>query len=303
MPLTLPALDDRAFADLVAEALTRIPALAPDWTNFNASDPGITLIELFAWLTDVLIYRVNRVTDANTIAFLKLLNGPGWKPSADLNADIRQTVLTLRRCDRAVVAADFEALAAEANPAVARARCVPRRNLAAAGDADAPGHVSVIVLAAGGVVPQPALLAAVAKFLEPRRLLTTRVHVVPPVFVPIGVSVTLTLTADAVDSTVRSKAAAALAGWLHPLTGGADGTGWPFGRAVYVSEVIRLLGTVAGVDHVDATGTQPELVTTDQTRLRRNTEGALTCLWLAPAELPQAVIAPAALTLVKAPRS
>jgi len=49
MPLTLPVLDDRSFDDLVAEARALIPALAPEWTNHNPSDPGITLIELFAW--------------------------------------------------------------------------------------------------------------------------------------------------------------------------------------------------------------------------------------------------------------
>ena len=53
MPLVLPNLDDRTYADLVAEALAMIPARAPEWTNFNPTDPGVTLIELFAYLAEM----------------------------------------------------------------------------------------------------------------------------------------------------------------------------------------------------------------------------------------------------------
>ena len=65
MPLQLPNLDDRRYNDLVTEALARLPTYSQEWTNYNPSDPGITLIELFAYLTDMLLYRLNRVTDNN----------------------------------------------------------------------------------------------------------------------------------------------------------------------------------------------------------------------------------------------
>src|SRR6266478_8653415 len=74
MPLPLPNLDTRRFDDLVAEMKALIPRNAPDWTNHNPSDPGITLIELFAFLTDMLLYRLNRVTEAQVRGFLRLLN-------------------------------------------------------------------------------------------------------------------------------------------------------------------------------------------------------------------------------------
>src|SRR5262249_20230337 len=80
MPLQLPNLDDRRYADLVEEARRLIPTYAPRWTNHNPSDPGVTLLELFAYLSELLIYRLNRVTSANVISFLKLLNGPNWRP-------------------------------------------------------------------------------------------------------------------------------------------------------------------------------------------------------------------------------
>ena len=264
MPLTLPDLDDRGFDDLVAEALALIPSLAPAWTDHNPTDPGITLVELFAYLSEALIYRLNRVTDANTLAFLKLLNGPAWQPSADLAADVRGTVQSLRRTDRAVTPQDFEALARAASPQVARCVCVPRRDLAQDALADAPGHVSVVVLAAPAAgsandatkdatkdATAPALLDSVAQYLSPRRLLTTRVHVVPPRWVTLGVNLLLVLEADALPDVVLAGAKAALLTFLHPLTGGSDGQGWPFGRPVYVSEIYRLLDGVPGVDYVE----------------------------------------------------
>lgn len=68
-----PKLDDRAFEDIVAEAIRLIPRYAPEWTNHNLSDPGITLIELAAWMTDLILYRLNRVPEKNYVAFLNLL--------------------------------------------------------------------------------------------------------------------------------------------------------------------------------------------------------------------------------------
>ncbi len=76
MPLQVPQLDDRSFEQLFAEAKARIPVHTPEWTNLNDSDPGITLVQLFAFMTDNLLYRSNRIPEANRLAFLKLLNIP-----------------------------------------------------------------------------------------------------------------------------------------------------------------------------------------------------------------------------------
>ncbi|MDY6898114.1 MAG: putative baseplate assembly protein, partial [Cyanobacteriota bacterium] len=71
--LPSPNLDDRRFDDLVEECMMRIPRYCPEWTDHNISDPGITLIELFAWLTDQMLLRFNQVPRKNYIAFLELL--------------------------------------------------------------------------------------------------------------------------------------------------------------------------------------------------------------------------------------
>ena len=63
-------LDDRTFEQLVAEAKRRIPGYTPEWTDLNDSDPGITLVQLFAWLSEMIIWRLNRVPEKNFVSFL-----------------------------------------------------------------------------------------------------------------------------------------------------------------------------------------------------------------------------------------
>ena len=76
MPIRPPNLDDRSFDDLVNEALARIPAHTPEWTHARVGDPGRTIVELFAWLTDTLLYRANLIPERQRLAFLRLLGVP-----------------------------------------------------------------------------------------------------------------------------------------------------------------------------------------------------------------------------------
>jgi len=310
MPLQLPNLDDRRYADLAAEARRLIPVHDPDWTDHNPSDPGITLLELFAYLTETLLYRLDRVTVENKRKFLKLLNGPDWLPGADLNADIRTTMLAVRARDRAVTAVDFEGLAtedfnqwlvalqqteqaarkagktvdqlcdtldagnplkqwwrttqlggAEANlpsqmPAIARAACVPSRNLDRGTEAArtdyAPGHVSLIVLPQVPGLQQPPLRQKTALwgYLDERRMLTTRHHVVGPRYVPFSAEIVVAAAVGASTGAVHDRVAGQLQRFLDPLTGGTTQDGWPFGRDVYVSELYEQIEAVEGVDYI-----------------------------------------------------
>ncbi len=76
MPIRPPALDDRRFDDLVAELIERIPAHTQEWTNPRVGDPGRTLLELFAWLGDALLYRANLIPERQRLQFLRLLGKP-----------------------------------------------------------------------------------------------------------------------------------------------------------------------------------------------------------------------------------
>ena len=82
MALPLPNLDDRRFQDLVDDAKRQVARRSPSWTDHNVSDPGVTLIELFAFMTDQVVYRLNRVPDRQYVAFLELLGVKLFPPTA-----------------------------------------------------------------------------------------------------------------------------------------------------------------------------------------------------------------------------
>ncbi len=73
MPIKPPNLDDRRYADIVAEARSLIPQYCPEWTNLSDADPGMTLVQLFAWMTELTIYRLNKVPDKTYVHFLNFI--------------------------------------------------------------------------------------------------------------------------------------------------------------------------------------------------------------------------------------
>src|SRR6476659_8635004 len=87
MVLPAPNLDDRTFQDIVDEAKRLIPRYTPEWTNHNVSDPGVALIELFAWMSEMVLYRVNQVPDRLFVHFLNLVGIEPFPPSV-ARADI-----------------------------------------------------------------------------------------------------------------------------------------------------------------------------------------------------------------------
>ncbi len=93
MPLPVPNLDDRDYAQLVAEAKALIPAHSPEWTDLSPGDPGVTLLELFAYLTDSMLYRLNRIPDKAFVQFLNLVGvtlTPPAAASVELTFSLRQ---------------------------------------------------------------------------------------------------------------------------------------------------------------------------------------------------------------------
>ncbi len=82
MPLPVPNLDDRRFQELVNESKRRVQQWCPEWTDHNVHDPGVTLIEVFAWMTDQVVYRLNRVPDKVYVKFLELIGVRLFPPTA-----------------------------------------------------------------------------------------------------------------------------------------------------------------------------------------------------------------------------
>jgi predicted phage baseplate assembly protein len=92
LPLVAPNLDTRTFDDLVQEARLRIPRYTPEWTDFNESDPGITFVELFVWITELMLYQMNQVPERNYIKFLRLL-GMELRPAQPAIAHVTFTAM------------------------------------------------------------------------------------------------------------------------------------------------------------------------------------------------------------------
>lgn len=68
-----PTIDDRTYGDIVDEARARIQRYTPEWTDVNETDPGMIMVELFAWLTEMQIYRLGKVPELNYLKFLELI--------------------------------------------------------------------------------------------------------------------------------------------------------------------------------------------------------------------------------------
>jgi hypothetical protein len=168
---------------------------------------------------------------------------------------LERTPRSLRHRDRAVTLEDFEDLAALASPEVARSRCEPLCDLLTdpLGNGGQPGVVSVIVVprtSDAKPLPTLELLARVRDFLAARASATANLAVVGPLYIRVDVRAEVAVATPGGASTVEGAVHARLAAFLHPLTGGLDGTGWDFGRTPHRSDFFALIESVPGVDHV-----------------------------------------------------
>ncbi|MDX3524623.1 putative baseplate assembly protein [Streptomyces scabiei] len=165
--------------------------------------------------------------------------------------------ITLRAQERAVTLRDYEELARRAAPETARITCLE-------GEEGEHGAYAVRVLVVPQAVPDPggrlrfeqlvpgdALLRRITRHLDERRLIGTRLAVGPPFYQGVTVVATLHAFRGVDTDRVRRQAHDALYRHLDPLTGGADGRGWPFGRPVQSGEVFAVLQRVPGVELVD----------------------------------------------------
>jgi phage-related baseplate assembly protein len=153
---------------------------------------------------------------------------------------------------RAVTTEDYEWLAREASPAVARAHAIAAH--------PAEGEVTVVIIpkSAGDdpnekLVPPPQLLQSVEHYLDGRRLLTTRVHVQKADFVEVSVHVAVALIPGRVSSDrVREEIERKIRNFVHPLRGGTQRSGWPFGKTLFKTDIYHLIEDVNGVEFIES---------------------------------------------------
>jgi len=162
----------------------------------------------------------------------------------------------VRHGGRAVTSEDYEDLARLASPEVARAKCVPLANLIVdplSEQPPIPGDVSVIVVprsTEAKPLPSLELIRRVEDYVEAANVPTVRVSVVGPLYIRVDVKAEVGLASLEGATTVLADIQQRVASFLHPLTGGMDGTGWDFGRRPHESDFYALIEAVPGVDHV-----------------------------------------------------
>jgi len=263
MAIPLPELDNLEFNDLMEEAKSLIPVYAPDWTNYNLSDPGITLIELFAWLCEMAIYRVDQVPEKNYISFLKLL-GFELSEGEDVSSGIKRAVEELNKKHRAITLSDFElqvknALVKESEilkkypDMKVRIICLPNKDMEhdSSGKSEKQGHVSLILVLKAqdyqGLVSERSQIKEYIKdYLRDRIPVSTRIHVVDPDYREVGIN----MIVAAQDKEVKSKIIETIEKFVDPIFGGDSESGWTPGRKLYTSDIYYLVERITGVDHV-----------------------------------------------------
>ncbi len=180
------------------------------------------------------------------------------------NAKLRGPML-LRSRNRAVTQRDYEHLAVEANPKVARARCVPAGN-----DGVEANGVRVLIIPQvddgpngsldfAQLLPAEEVLQSVTEYLDDRRPLGARLVVEPASYIPMSIVARMRAKPRHDVRVVESDGLAALYTYFHPVRGGPEGTGWPFGRSVVPGEAYTVLQRVPGVEAVEDVRLYPAL--------------------------------------------
>jgi predicted phage baseplate assembly protein len=196
----------------------------------------------------------NAVDGIDTNKVVNPMASYGGRDEETLDQAKQRAPSAIRARCRAVTTDDFEYFASQAAN-VARAKALPLYHPSYPG-VQVPGVITVVVVPdADPSVPSPmpseGMLRTVCAYLDQRRLLTSELYVIPPTYARVSVSVDVT-AADGSDLAVVSRAVNdALLTYFHPLVGGDDGRGWPFGGPIIYSRVVFRVFGVAGVDAVE----------------------------------------------------
>ncbi len=177
----------------------------------------------------------------------------GGAAAETLGGAVERAIAMLAQPVRAVTLADYETLALN-TPGTVVARAKAWANLHPSFPCmEAPGMIALVILPdLPGPAPVPSwtLRRTVAAYLNRRRILGSRLEVVAPQYRQIAVQAEVKALPNASKTALQQRVVNALNQFFDPLTGGPDGTGWPFGRDVYRTEVMQVIGQVAGVDYI-----------------------------------------------------
>lgn len=285
MPIQLPDLALKTYKETVDEMIVSIPKYSDKWTNFNPADPGITIIELLSWISDMTLYRINRIPDESYVNFLRMVAGASGaeyveKLLKDLNedpaklavsdraqikllkflleiengnkksaSDIKSRALEfLDSHYRAVTESDFELLSIEATEN--EVDKVKRAIVEVSGET---GRIEIIIVSDIKEDVEmddkyTKMISIVKNYLHPRRLVGTRIEVKKPEFTHLKIKIEIICLPHARARTVEKKIQDAILTYLDPLTGGQKENGWTNNRSLTVFEIDRIIEETYDVD-------------------------------------------------------
>lgn len=280
MPIQLPDLDNKTFDDLMKEMIASIPKYTKEWTNFNPSDPGITILELLAWISEALIYRINIVPEESYVNFLKLVAGDTVYDETDTahkkileylkgiaQGKVRKDIQSMKAEAqkflnsryRAITEDDFKELALEACseikktdetfPEIKRAKVFVSSS-----------KVDVVIILEYKDLPEneKIIIEPVKKYLEPRRLIGTIVEVKLAEYTKINLKITIACKSYAQPETVKASVREAVNTYFDSIKGGPEGKGWPYRRNLMVYELFHVIERIDGVKYVSEVSAKSE---------------------------------------------
>lgn len=293
MPLPNLNLDDKNFEELVEEAKKYIPIYAPEWTDHGIHDPGITLIELFAWISEMQIYYLSKITEENKASFLKILGTP-INEDNKVDANISKARKDIKKTYSAITPEDYEYLVYEylesaySEGGFSKSKYSEgqysedeylvdeyseneysddeyfdelrnkhfKDNFRVKAVPDVENQLMKVIIANRYNINNDIsdLYEDIYSYLDEHRIVGTPLYVGGAEFVKVSISADINIKKSYNFEAVKNMAKKKLIEFLDPFNGGVLKKGWPFGRKVFKSEINQILAKVDGVKCVQNVG-------------------------------------------------
>lgn len=277
MPFQLPDLATKTYKDILDEMIVSIPKYTDRWTNYNPSDPGITILELLSWIGETTLYRIDRMPEESYVNFLRLVAGAAGADEVesllkdpDVDRSHRKLLEFLKEIEngtrktipeikaealdflssryRAVTEDDFRELAIEATDSGIFEAKVKRAIVYRSPDEEKVE----IVIAADRQDKYKELIESVRNYLNPRALIGTIIEVKEPAYTGVAINIKIVCQPYARIDKVKENVRLRVSDHLDPFIGGPEKKGWPYGRLLTIYEIVQIVEKTDGVKLADS---------------------------------------------------
>lgn len=256
MGLNIPNLDKKDFDIRLQEAIAKLPAYSKEWTEYNLSDPGITIVELLAWLSDINSYKLNRIRKEHEEALLKLLVGIDAnkdKEEDDKIDSFSKLEQELLSTYKAVTLKDYENIILE-NEEIIRAKASVDKKENIVTIIVVP-KISSILKDTENIEDEHSeaseLLKKLKEHIEPRLLLTTKVKIAYPEYTSVNTNIVIQTQYQ--DTLVlKNLIISKLQEFFNSTFGIKQRAAWEFGKNIKIPDIYFLLNEIEGIDIIDS---------------------------------------------------